>query len=183
MNYFDIIHKIIPCDSPTYPIYITHCHMVTRKSLEIARRLGLGKESQVFIEEAAMLHDIGIVTTDTPSLFCSGALPYICHGPEGRKILEAEGLDRHGLVAERHIGVGLQVSDIVENELPLPHRDMRPQSIEEEIISYADLFYSKTVEKLWVTKSMEKVRKNAGKRGPQKLAILDDWINRFEADS
>lgn len=180
MNYFNIIHKYIPPDSPTYPIYITHCHMVTRKSLEIADRLDLGKASKRFIEEAAMLHDIGIIMTDTPSLHCSGELPYLCHGPEGRKILEAEGLPEHALVAERHIGVGLRVKDIIAQELPLPHRDMTSQSIEEEIISYADLFYSKNVKRLWLSKRLEKVHKNVAKYGEHQEQILEDWIARFE---
>jgi len=56
---------------------------------------------------------------------------------------------------------------------------MKPTTIEEEIISYADLFYSKNSEKLWREKSLKKVRENIAKRGNDQLAILDDWIRRF----
>lgn len=180
LNYFSIIHKYIAPSTPTYSIYITHCHMVTQKAVAIAERLDLDATSRRFIEEAAMLHDIGIITTDTPSLHCTGKLSYLCHGPEGRKILEAEGLANHALVAERHIGTGLRVADIVAQDLPLPQRDMTPQCVEEEIISYADLFYSKNIEKLWRARSLKKVRRNVGKHGDYQLAVLEDWIKRFE---
>lgn len=177
--YFQIIHKYIPPDSPTYPIYLIHCQLVANRALTIAKRLRLSAKSQHFIEEAAMLHDIGIIRTNTPDIYCYGDLPYICHLTEGRKILEAEGLPRHAVVAETHVGVGLSKEQIQAQGLPLPRRDMKPTTVEEEIISFADLFYSKNPEKLWREKSLKKVRENIGKRGKEQLAILDDWIKRF----
>lgn len=179
LEYFRIIHKYIPPDSPTYPIYLIHCQLVANKALTIAKRLRLSTKRQTFIEEAAMLHDIGIIRTNTPDIFCYGDLPYICHLSEGRAILEAEGLPRHALVAETHVGVGLTKEQIQAQGFPLPHRDMKPTTIEEEIISFADLFYSKNSEKLWREKPLKKVRENIAKRGKEQLAILDDWIKRF----
>jgi uncharacterized protein len=152
---------------------------VAHKALTIAKNLRLSTKKQSFIEEAAMLHDIGIIRTNTPDIFCYGDLPYLCHLSEGRAILEAEGLPRHAVVAETHVGVGLTKEQIQEQGLPLPHRDMKPTTIEEEIISFADLFYSKNREKLWREKSLKKVRENIAKRGEDQLAILDDWIKRF----
>jgi uncharacterized protein len=96
-----------------------------------------------FIEEAAMLHDIGIFETQAPRIHCHGTKPYVCHGVIGRDLLEQKGLARHGLVCERHVGVGMTVADIREQQLPLPLRDMRPVSLEETIICYADKFFSK----------------------------------------
>lgn len=179
LDYFRVIHKYIPPDSPTYPIYIIHCQLVAHRALTIAKRLRLSTKKQNFIEEAAMLHDIGIIRTNTPDIFCYGDLPYLCHLSEGRAILEAEGLPRHALVAETHVGVGLTKEQIQEQGLPLPARDMKPTTIEEEIISFADLFYSKNSEKLWREKPLKKVRENIAKRGKEQLAILDDWIKRF----
>jgi uncharacterized protein len=153
--------------------------LVAHKALTIAKNLRLSTKKQSFIEEAAMLHDIGIIRTNTPDIFCYGDLPYLCHLSEGRAILEAEGLPRHAVVAETHVGVGLTKEQIQEQGLPLPHRDMKPTTIEEEIISFADLFYSKNREKLWREKSLKKVRENIAKRGEDQLAILDDWIKRF----
>ena len=179
VDYFKIIHKYIPPDSPTYPLYIIHCQLVANKALKIAERLRLSKMSKRFIEEAAMLHDIGIIRTNTPDLFCTGELPYICHVVEGRKILAAEGLPRHARVAESHIGVGLTKEDILEQALPLPLQEIFPESLEEQIISFADFFYSKDADKLWKEKSLTKIRKSVAKRGAQKAAILEGWIEQF----
>ncbi|MEM7535364.1 MAG: HD domain-containing protein [Chloroflexota bacterium] len=178
-TYYQIIHKYIPPNSFTYPIYMIHCQMVTRKALEIADRLELSGEQKTFIEAAAMLHDIGIVKINSPSLYCTGTLDYICHGTEGRTIIEQEGWPVHALVAERHTGTGLTIDDIRTQHLPIPERDMTAQSLEEEIISYADLFYSKNTARLWQAKPMENVYRNVAKYGAEKTAILEDWIARF----
>ena len=109
-------------DSPIYQVYIPHVSLVTAKALKIAERLGLSPEQQIFIEEASMLHDIGIVKVERYSASPENTLPYICHAPAGRTILEYEGLPRHALVAERHIGVGISKQEIIQQRLPLPHR-------------------------------------------------------------
>lgn len=83
-----------------------------------------------FMEEAAMLHDIGIYRCDAPSIHCHGTEPYLRHGPIGGEILRAEGLPRHARVAERHTGTGLP--------------GYEPETLEEQIICYADKFYSKS---------------------------------------
>jgi len=56
---------------------------------------------------------------------------------------------------------------------------MKPTTVEEEIISFADLFYSKNPEKLWREKSVKKVHEGIAKRGQDQLAIFDDWLKRF----
>ncbi|HPD42609.1 MAG TPA: phosphohydrolase, partial [Anaerolineae bacterium] len=64
--YFEIIHKYIPPNSLTYAYYLPHVAAVTAKALRIAYRLGLDATQRRFIEEAAMLHDIGIVRVHAP---------------------------------------------------------------------------------------------------------------------
>ena len=36
------------------------------------------------------------------------------------------------------------MQDIIDQNLPLPHRDMTPQTTEEKLICYADKFFSKS---------------------------------------
>ncbi len=79
-----------------------------------------------------MLHDIGVVRCNAPSIHCLGELPYICHGVAGREMLDNLGLHRHALVCERHTGSGLTVEDIIRQRLPLPHREMLPITTEEK---------------------------------------------------
>lgn len=180
VDYFSIIHTYIPTDSLMYRIYVPHVVQVTAKALEIARRLGLSADQLQFIEEAGMLHDIGIVKVDDPEIGCHGELPYICHGSEGRRILEAEGLPRHALVCERHTGVGISAQEVEEKKLPLPHRDFLPESLEERIISYADVWFSKDPAKLWRPHTREEVEAYYGKFGEEKINVFQEWYREFE---
>ncbi len=183
IDYFAIIHKYIPPGSALYRVYIPHATLVTAKALSIAKRLQLSADRQRFIEEASMLHDIGIVevapyATETNET----RRPYLCHAPLGREILEREGLTRHALVAERHVGLGISREDILEQQLPLPPRDMLAQSIEEKIICWADLFFSKSPHVLWNEKSVADVRKNVARYGERQLGIFSSWLEEFGTD-
>ncbi|GAM10025.1 putative protein [Geobacter sp. OR-1] len=177
MNTEALIEKYFP-DLAGRAIVLEHSRLVAAKALRIAATLGNGVDLK-FIREAAMLHDIGICRTAAPGIGCHGSDHYLCHGIHGRAILEAEGLPRHALVCERHIGVGLTAEDIRDGELPLPHRTMAPTCIEEEIISFADLFYSKTPETLSVEKSAAVVRAGLARFGSGKTAIFDRWLGLF----
>ena len=133
-----------------------------------------------FIKEAAILHDIGIFKTNSPNLGCTGKYPYVCHGYLGRKILENKGLPIHGLVCERHVGVGISAEDIKRYHLPLPHRNMVPISIEEQIICYADKFYSKNGKTGVDEKSVEDILSALRGYGPEKAARFQSWMRLFE---
>lgn len=180
VNYFKIIHKYIPADSPTYPIYITHVTLVTKKALEIAGKLNLSREQLRFIEEAGMLHDIGIIKIFDEEIACTGDLSYIAHGVEGRKILEVEGLSKHALVCERHTGVGIFKNEIIERKLPLPERDMLAISLEEKIISFADLFFTKDPKRIWYERTLEEARGTIEKFGQKHIEIFEEWKREFD---
>ncbi len=153
---FQKIFSLFYADNPQLlSTVITHSECVTRKALACAANRNLDLDTD-FVTEAAMLHDIGVVRCNAPSIFCFGEKPYICHGIEGREMLSALGLHRHSLVCERHTGSGLSRDDIMRQHLPLPHRDMLPVSLEEKLICYADKFYSKSGD-LTHEKSLEKV--------------------------
>lgn len=176
------LQKYVPQDNPSLLRLLTiHSRCVAQKSLDIARRLqsrGIDVDTE-FIYQAAMLHDIGIVSCDAPSIYCYGSQPYIRHGIIGAETLRAEGLPRHALVCERHTGAGLTLNDIISQNLPLPHHDYCPLSIEEKIICYADKFFSKS-------KSPETeiplptIRAKMEAHGPDTLARFDALHNLFK---
>ena len=154
-----------------------HSRLVAEKALCIADghpELNLDKD---FLYEAGMLHDIGIFLTDAPGIFCFGNQPYICHGYLGADLMRREGYPRHALVCERHTGAGLSLDDIVAQNLPVPHRDMLPVSMEEQVICFADKFYSKT--HLEREKTVEKARKSISNFGNAGLERFDHWCEQF----
>lgn len=172
-----IIDKYYPEDNALKHILLTHSRSVADKALWIADRhpeLNLDRE---FLYEAAMLHDIGIFQTDASSIYCFGSYPYICHGYLGADLMRAEGYPRHALVCERHTGAGLSLDEIIRQDLPVPHRDMVPVSSEEQVICFADKFFSKT--HIDQEKTVEKARKSLERYGKAGVKRFDRWCEQF----
>lgn len=179
VNPIEVIEKYYEPESKAYHFLIQHSRLVARKALEIAEKAVHLHPDMRFIEEGAMLHDIGILYTDAPKLDCFGYKDYICHGYLGRELLEREGLFGHALVCERHVGVGITAGEIKNNKLPLPQRDMIPLSLEEKIICLADKFFSKSEHELLHEKPLEQVREMISVYGLDKLATFDGWVKMF----
>ena len=125
-------------------ILLRHSISVTQKALRIAYAHPELNIDIPFVEEAAMLHDIGIICCDAPGIECHGTEPYIRHGVMGAAMLRSEGLPRHARVCERHTGAGISKEDVLAQNLPLPLQSYLPETIEEQLICYADKFFSKT---------------------------------------
>ncbi len=179
INPYTIIEKYYKRGSKAHKILLVHSEMVQQKALQLAERVGHLQPDIEFIEQAAMLHDIGIFLTHAPGIGCNGLHPYLLHGPLGRELLEKEDLPRHALVCDRHTGVGLSKEDIIQQELPLPHRDMLPVSIEEKIICFADLFFGKNPRKPHKEKDMDKITTTVANYGEHYLRRLQVFRDLF----
>ena len=177
-NPFAVIQKYYAADSEAYRILVIHSLLVANKALEIARAYQARHASAAldlqFLEEAALLHDLGVFRCDAPSIHCFGAEPYIKHGLIGREILEREGLPRHALVCERHTGVGLTREDVLQQNLPLPLRDYLPLSLEEKMICLADRFYVKNPATLYQPLSVERIEEKIGEYGAGAFARWEE---------
>ncbi|MEW6182171.1 MAG: HDIG domain-containing metalloprotein [Bacillota bacterium] len=177
----EIIKKYYDPESELYFFLVEHSKMVVQKALATAAKIPHLKPDNRFIFEAAMLHDIGIFLTTLPEIGCNGGRPYICHGHLGREILEKEGLQKHALVCERHVGTGITKEDVEMRKLPLPKRDMLPVSLEEKIICFADKFFSKEGKKtLQREKTIDEIRKSLVKFGPDKVSRFNEWVELFK---
>jgi uncharacterized protein len=181
MDPLEIIQKYYDPDSRAYYFLIHHSRLVAKKALEIAEGAPHLNADRKFIEEAAMLHDIGIFFTNAPKIGCYGYKEYVCHGYLGRELLEREGLPVYALVCERHVGLGLTAEEVRKNRLPFPERDMVPLSTEEKIICLADKFFSKSEHDLLHEKPLEKVREMVKGYGEDKLRLFDEWLKEFSA--
>ena len=177
MDPYIIIKKYYKEGTKIYDIYMSHCSDVTHKVLDIVNKHPELAVDVMFLEEATMLHDIGIFRTNSHRIACEGDMPYICHGYLGNEILVSEGYPKHGLVCERHTGTGLSLETIIQRGLPIPHRDMRPKSLEEKIICFADKFYSKS--QLGKEKSVKQIRQNLKRNDWHQVQIFDEWCDLF----
>ena len=156
---------------------MVHSRSVADKAIAIANAHPELKIDKRFVEEAAMLHDIGIFRTNAPGIQCFGTEPYICHGTIGAQLMREEGFPLHALVCERHTGAGLSLMEIERQNLPVPHHDMLPLSLEEKLICFADKFFSKT--HLEKEKSLEQARQSLVKFGEEGVARFDAWTSLF----
>lgn len=177
MHPLDLIDTYYPKDDELKHILIEHSRSVAQKALQIARNHPELKLDTTFLEEAAMLHDIGIFLTHAPGIQCFGESPYICHGYLGADLVRRAGFPQHALVCERHTGAGLSLKEIEEQQLPLPHREMLPVSLEEQVICFADKFFSKT--HLDCEKTVESARKSIARYGDDGLQRFNNWCELF----
>lgn len=180
MNPLDIIAKFYEPGSRAYKVLIQHGEQVAGKAVDAAGKVPHLAPDLNFIMEASMLHDIGIFLTNTPELDCTGGYPYVCHGYLGREILENKGFPAHALVCERHVGVGITAEEIKRFNLPLPERDMAPVSIEEQVICFADKFFSKNGDQAGNERSLEDILRSLERYGRDKVTCFQSWARRFE---
>ena len=181
LDCLSIIERYYTPGNDDYRVLVSHSRQVADLATSIAQRL-IDRGTPVdieFVEEAAMLHDIGMCRTDAPGIHCHGSEPYILHGVIGREMLDAMGLYRHGRVCERHTGAGITAHEIVAQHLPItPVRDLLPETLEEKIICYADKFFSKS-RPGEPAKTLERVRQSLAKFGPDTIARFDAMHETF----
>ena len=165
-DYMQILDKYYPDDNELRRLLLRHSRQVADRCLLIVRRHPELTVDARFLEEAAMLHDIGIYQCDAPSIHCHGQAPYIQHGPIGGALLRGEGLPRHARVAERHTGTGLP--------------GYEPETLEEQIVCYADKFYSKSApDHTRTTAETAQSLERFGHEGVEKFLA---WDRRFASE-
>ena len=157
MDYQALLDKYYPQDGALRRLLLKHSRQVADRALLICDRHKELPVDRQFLEEAAMLHDIGVFR-------CDGTEPYIKHGPIGGEILRAEGFPRHARVAERHTGTGLP--------------GYEPETLEEQIICYADKFYSKSSPDH--VRTVLETAQSLEKFGAEGVKIFLGWAERFE---
>ena len=94
MDYQAILDKYYPQEengeyqsSALRRLLLKHSRQVADRVLYICDHHKELPVDRQFLEEAAMLHDIGVFRCDAPSIYCHGTEPYIKHGPIGGEIL------------------------------------------------------------------------------------------------
>lgn len=189
MLFQKIIDKFYPSDDNLRRLLLHHSRQVADRALRVAERHPEFDVNPIFLENAAMLHDVGIFLTDAPGIYCTGAEPYLLHGRLGAELMrreaagctpeEADIYERIARVCERHTGTGLTKENIREQHLPLPEQDFLPETLEEQIICYADKFYSKSHPER--ERTVEQTAQSLEKFGHEGVEKFLGWAEMFEA--
>lgn len=173
MTVAEIIDKYYPIGNKSREYYLPHVEAVADYARHIVQRHPELRANLQIVIEGAMLHDIGCCMVNAPKIGCYGKDRYICHGILGAEILKKEGLEKYANICLTHIGTGITVEIIRNGHLPLPLKDMIPTTIEEQIICYADKFFSKSSSNLRQSKELESVRDGISKYGQASLDNFD----------
>ena len=207
MDYLALIHRYYPEDNALRRMLLHHSRQVCARALQIVERHPELGANRNLVEAGAMLHDIGIFLTDAPGIHCHGTAHYILHGSLGAQLLrneakqlkkekqQAEQLNEEQLqaiqlqeelhfyealarICERHTGTGLTRQTIIERGLPDPQKDLLPETIEEQIICYADKFYSKS--HLERERTIAQTLQSLEKFGDEGVEKFRHWTELFE---
>ncbi len=177
MNAKEILDKYCP-NALCREVLERHGHAIYAMIEEICDKHDL-KPDFSFLQRASLLHDIGCVRVRSPRMGCYGSLPYISHGVEGAKIMRELGDEACARVCECHIGAGLSREDIESENIALPPEDYLPQSLEEQLICYADNFYSKNPLQLEVRAQWQEIEEEARAWGPRAQSRLQALHEKF----
>lgn len=173
-----LLLKYYPADTALRRILLHHSRQVVERALLIAERHPELRLNKALLEEGAWVHDIGVFLTDAPGIECHGTHPYLLHGALGAELMRKEGREDLARFCERHTGTGLTVENIRAQNLPLPLRDYRPETMEEKVVCYADKFYSKS--HLERVRTVEQTAQSLEKFGAEGVATFRAWAQLFE---
>ncbi len=81
-------------------------------------------------------------------------------------------------ICERHTGTGLTADIIAAQRLALPPGDYRPETLHEQVICYADKFFSKSHPER--TRNVEQTARSLERFGEESVRIFLSWAERFE---
>ena len=154
-------------------ILLVHSKAVADKARNICQKHPELKADEQFVYDAAMLHDIGIIRCNAPSIHCFGTEDYLKHGPLGAEMLteasqvfgdKIPDMEKYKRVCARHTGTGLP--------------GLEPETIEEIIVCYADKFFSKSHPER--QKTYQEAMHSLEKFGEEGLVIFSKWHERFK---
>ena len=147
----------------------SHCQIVCDLAEQVIKGNNLAVDIDL-VRAGSLLHDIGVYRLDGSA--------YIRHGVLGYELLREldfpEALSRF---CSHHTGVGLSREDIAEQQLPIPPCDYLAETVEEELVMYADKFHSKTNPPTFVTAAAYQT--SVLRFGAAKAAHFADLVARY----
>jgi uncharacterized protein len=181
MNYslqeIETLHKKYAPSDLVFDVVFVHCQIVKDIAEQLIAKSGLSVDADL-VRTGCLLHDIGVYPLFDADNHKLAGRAYLTHGIEGESILKAEGMPRElWHIASHHTGVGLTADDISNGNLPLPVKDYFAETIEEELIMYADKFHSKTTPPYF--NSFEWYKQDIAQFGEDKVRKFEAMAEKF----
>jgi uncharacterized protein len=169
-----------------FDLVYTHCRIVCAVAEQIIASQSwapsieapnVGAPDVALVRAGALLHDIGVYRLYDSS----GRLDYknyIRHGVLGHDLLREAGFPEVICrFCSCHTGVGLSREDIHAQNLPVPIGDYLAESVEEELVMYADKFHSKSTPPVFLTSAA--YAKKVRRFGPDKEKHFAGMVERW----
>ncbi len=178
MNPLEIIYKYYPDDNALRRLLIHHSQQVEKKALEVCSKHPELHLNEKLLRDGAMLHDLGIFLTDAPGIHCHGHFNYLLHGMLGAELMRREGREDLARICERHTGTGMTRQAFRDHGVEPPATDLCPETLEEQVICYADKFFSKSHPER--ERTVEETVKSLEKFGDKGVEIFRKWVEQFD---
>lgn len=139
------LHRKYAPNDYVYNLVYGHCQVVAEIALWCASNIADTTEVDTeLLEAAALIHDVGSYAFFGEKGENLNDRLYPQHAILGAKILADEGVDKQiAKLVETHVLLGLSKDEIIKQPWPLPEHGYEPQTIEGELLCYADRFHSK----------------------------------------
>ncbi|MEV8374190.1 HDIG domain-containing metalloprotein [Kribbella sp. NPDC056861] len=126
-----------------FEVVYEHCRIVCGLAEQVIKTNNLTVDVDL-VRAGCLLHDLGVHRLDGTA--------YIRHGILGHDLLRELGFpETIARFCSHHTGVGLTREDIALQGLPIPPGDYLAETVEEELVMYADKFHSKSNPPRFVT--------------------------------
>lgn len=137
------LHREYAPTREAFELVHEHCRIVCDLAVQVVKSNEIAVDVDL-IRAGALLHDIGVYRLDGSA--------YIRHGVLGHELLRELGFPEVlSRFCSHHTGVGVSREDVVRQQLPIPLGDYLADTVEEEVVMYADKFHSKTDPPRFVT--------------------------------
>lgn len=168
-------HKYAP-NQRVYDLVYGHCQVVAEIALWCTRNVTDDNVDKQLLETAALLHDVGSYAFFNDQGEGVNDRLYPQHAILGARILADEGVDESVTdIIATHVLLGLSKAEIVSKPWPLPERSYEPQSIEGQLLCYADRFHSKHPTFNAFDTFLDKLKQNL----PLQAEKFELWSSRF----
>lgn len=165
------LHERYAPTEEAFTLVYTHCQIICA----VAEQL-LGEHlhplNAALVRVGSLLHDIGVYRLYN----AAGQLDhvsYVRHGILGHTLLRDLGFpELVSRFCSHHTGTGLTRQDVLQQGLPLPVRHYTADTVEEQLVMYADKFHSKTTPPTFLT---------ADSYAASVRRFGDDKVDRFAA--